>query len=159
MNKIYKLVWSTATQTWCCVAETAKARGKASRAGASQAGLAAIALLFALPATAAPPSAAQLPTAGQVVAGQAQIKAGAAPATLDIVQSTQRAAIDWQSFSIGSAAQVNFLQPSTTSVNAAGQLRRRRCPQLHDQHAVEHRGRHHAGPAERQRHRRRSSQL
>lgn len=55
-----------------------------------------------------------LPTGGKVTAGNATIsQAGNA---LDIRQTTQRAALDWQSFNIGAAATVNFNQPSTNAV-------------------------------------------
>src|SRR5262249_15367025 len=51
-----------------------------------------------------------------------QVSAGAAAITqtsssrLDIVQSTDRAAIDWQSFSIAPNEQTNFQQPAPTSM-------------------------------------------
>ena len=47
-------------------------------------------------------------------AGQARIQQ-TAPNRLDIIQGSQRAAINWQSFSVGSAGHVNFQQPSVTS--------------------------------------------
>jgi len=65
-------------------------------------------------ALAQPPAVNQLPTGGQVVAGQAAI--AQSTGKMDITQSTNRAAIDWQSFNVGSDAQINFLQPSTNSV-------------------------------------------
>jgi filamentous hemagglutinin family protein len=58
---------------------------------------------------------AALPAGGTVVGGAATIRA-TGPARLDIQQHTGRAAIDWQSFNIGSAAHVNFAQPSASSV-------------------------------------------
>ena len=119
MNRIYNLVWSTVTNSWCCVAETVRTRGKASRAGARSAGAETrwlVGVFFAIPIPLlAAPAATQLPTNGQVVAGQAQISANA-PAQLTITQSTDRAAINWQSFNIGSAAKVNFVQPTSQSV-------------------------------------------
>ena len=54
------------------------------------------------------------PTGGQVVAGSATIEAGA-PGTLNIFQQSNRAVIDWRSFSIGAGETVNFLQPSANS--------------------------------------------
>ena len=56
-----------------------------------------------------------LPTGGQVNAGSAVISTPAAGA-MQIDQSTSRAIIDWQSFSIGSAASVRFNQPGASSV-------------------------------------------
>ncbi len=63
---------------------------------------------------AAPPVPTQLPTGGQVVAGKAAIAQSGS--VLNVNQSSQRAAIDWQSFNVGAAAQVNFKQPSSVSV-------------------------------------------
>ena len=62
-----------------------------------------------------PPAATQLPTGEQVVGGQASISRH--HNTMTINQSTNRAAIDWQSFDIGRQATVNFNQPSTSSVS------------------------------------------
>jgi filamentous hemagglutinin family protein len=63
------------------------------------------------------PAPGQLPTGGNVVAGAASIAAGSAPgvAVLDVDQSTQRAVIDWSTFNLGSAAQVIFNQPGSSS--------------------------------------------
>jgi filamentous hemagglutinin family protein len=58
--------------------------------------------------------ATALPGGGVVTAGAVSISNTAS--TLGIQQSSQRAAINWQSFNIGSAATVNFVQPSSTSV-------------------------------------------
>jgi filamentous hemagglutinin family protein len=112
MNKTYRLVWNELLNAWVAVAEIVKARGKRS----SQALLVSVPLAV-LPAPTfaqtAPP-ATTLPTGGQVVAGSASIAQSGA--TMNITQSTQRAAIDWQTFSVGSGAKVNFLQPSSSAV-------------------------------------------
>lgn len=60
------------------------------------------------------PAPTQLPTGGQVVGGQASISQQSAVMTIQ--QQTNRAAIDWQSFDIGSQARVTFQQPSSSSV-------------------------------------------
>jgi filamentous hemagglutinin family protein len=67
----------------------------------------------ALSVTVAPASAN--PKGGQVSAGSATISQ-TSPSRLDIVQSTDRAAIDWQSFSIAPNEQTNFQQPAASSV-------------------------------------------
>lgn len=54
-----------------------------------------------------------LPTGGTVVAGGAVIGTGAT--RVDVVQSTPRAIVNWNSFSIGSGGTVQFTQPSNTS--------------------------------------------
>ncbi|MFH0753010.1 MAG: filamentous hemagglutinin N-terminal domain-containing protein [Candidatus Omnitrophota bacterium] len=56
----------------------------------------------------------QLPVGGHVTAGAAGISQ--IGANMNIDQSSQRAVIDWQSFNIGSNANVNFNQPSIGSV-------------------------------------------
>ena len=68
-------------------------------------------------AHAAPPAPNQLPSGGKIVAGSASISQSAAQtgAIMNISQSSQRAAIDWQSFNVGSQAQINFLQPTASS--------------------------------------------
>ncbi len=60
------------------------------------------------------PAPTQLPTGGQVVGGAASIVQSGA--TLNVNQSSQRAAINWQTFNVGSSATVNFNQPSASSV-------------------------------------------
>ena len=59
-------------------------------------------------------SAWALPTGGVVSAGSAGIVEGAGKMTVN--QSSPNAAINWQSFSIGQAEAVRFVQPGTSSV-------------------------------------------
>ncbi|MCC6989065.1 MAG: filamentous hemagglutinin N-terminal domain-containing protein [Acidobacteria bacterium] len=61
-----------------------------------------------------PPASTSLPEGGQVVAGDATLEQNGT--TLSIHQSSERAAIDWRSFDVGSDARVDFLQPSAGSV-------------------------------------------
>ena len=121
MNKIYRVIWNEITRTFVAVAENVKGRGKSASStvgGGSIASFVLRPLALTLAsiglAQAAIPAATQLPTSGQVVAGTAAISQSGA--TLNINQSTQNAAINWQSFNIGSAATVNFIQPSSSSV-------------------------------------------
>ncbi|NBW25764.1 MAG: filamentous hemagglutinin N-terminal domain-containing protein, partial [Betaproteobacteria bacterium] len=76
------------------------------------------ALVVAGLARAAAPASTQLPTGGSVVAGAATIAStvSASSASMTITQSSQRAVVDWTRFDVGSAAQVNFVQPSASSV-------------------------------------------
>ncbi|WP_313433295.1 two-partner secretion domain-containing protein [Stutzerimonas nitrititolerans] len=60
-------------------------------------------------------SAWAAPSGGTVVAGNASI-VQATPDTLNIVQGSNKAIINWQSFSIGAGETVNFQQPSSKSV-------------------------------------------
>ena len=109
MNKTHRIVWSAARQAYIVAHEAA---GFGGRPGTTLALGAALLLAAgsALANPAAPPAATALPTGGQVVAGQASISSSAA--RMDITQSSQRAAIDWQTFNIGSAAHVHFEQPA-----------------------------------------------
>ena len=77
------------------------------------------ALQAAALAVLASPAAAQLaatarPTGGQVSAGQASIS-DTASKTL-ITQSSQNAAINWQSYNVGSGQTVQYVQPNTASM-------------------------------------------
>ncbi|MEP6505913.1 MAG: filamentous hemagglutinin N-terminal domain-containing protein, partial [Betaproteobacteria bacterium] len=120
LNKFFRLVWSAARGGWMAVAETARGRGKsgtrrgrgmtaAALVGAGLSSLHGLAL-----AGAAPPAPTQLPTGGQVVAGQATLHQGGA--TLAVQQASQRAVIDWKTFDLGSQARVDFLQPNASAV-------------------------------------------
>ena len=75
---------------------------------------AAVSSALAAPALAAPASNA-LPTGEQVVGGSAAVSRPA-DARMQIDQTSQRAVINWQSFSIGAEARVTVAQPSTSSV-------------------------------------------
>jgi len=62
-----------------------------------------------------PLTALALPTGGEVAAGQATISQPTAT-SLQINQATQKAVLNWQSFSIGSTEAVNFSQPSASAI-------------------------------------------
>ncbi|MDB5694024.1 MAG: filamentous hemagglutinin, partial [Alphaproteobacteria bacterium] len=65
-------------------------------------------------AAASTAQAQSLPTGGTVTAGSATIAAGGQNVTIN--QTSQQAAINWQSFSIGKDNQVVFVQPNANSV-------------------------------------------
>jgi filamentous hemagglutinin family protein len=106
MNHTYRLIWSDVHQVFVAVAEIARARGK--RASSA---VIASSLIAVLPA---PTFAADLPTGGQIVAGQGTITQSGT--TMTITQSTDKLAANWQSFSIGRGHAVNFVQPSSSAV-------------------------------------------
>ncbi len=70
-------------------------------------------LVLALPAAAQPAPNAQ-PVGGTVVAGAAAINRTAASTTIN--QTSQRAALNWQSFNVGSQQLVTFQQPSPSAI-------------------------------------------
>ena len=125
MNRIFKSLWSVARQCWCAVPEIAASAGKG-RSGqavaSSSAGmLASVALSLSMGGHAlaqAPPAPTQLPTGGRLVAGQATISqtSTAQAASLLVQQSSPKAILQWDSFNLGSAAQVQFAQPNAQAV-------------------------------------------
>ncbi|HUN40417.1 MAG TPA: filamentous hemagglutinin N-terminal domain-containing protein [Acetobacteraceae bacterium] len=72
-----------------------------------------VVVVVALPAQAQPPNNA-LPTGGSVFGGSASISTSGNTTTIS--QASQRAAINWQTFNIGSQAQVQFNQPNAAAV-------------------------------------------
>ena len=65
-------------------------------------------------AAGAQPAPTARPTGGQVVAGQASIAQTTAQTTVN--QTSQRAAVNWQGFDVGSQHTVQFRQPSSNAV-------------------------------------------
>ena len=117
LNRFYRLVWNDRLAAYVAVAETTKGRGKRSvRAGALAAVFMAAMGLCAPYARAGPPNPpapTQLPTGAQVTAGSASINQSGTH--LDVNQSSNRAVINWNTFNVGSQAQVNYNQPSSSS--------------------------------------------
>ncbi len=113
MNRIHQKIWSPSRGAFVAVAETARTRSK--RAGSGLSGCVAAGLLVvAGPLMAASPGAQTLPSGAQVVAGQVSLSSQAS--TLDVTQTSARAAVNWQSFDIGRSATVNFHQPDAQSI-------------------------------------------
>jgi len=72
-----------------------------------------VAVVVSLPALAQPAPNA-LPTGGKVFGGSASISTSGNTTTIN--QASQRAAINWQTFNIGSQAQVQFNQPNSAAL-------------------------------------------
>ncbi|MDR3534964.1 MAG: filamentous hemagglutinin N-terminal domain-containing protein [Acetobacteraceae bacterium] len=70
--------------------------------------------VVALPVMAAGPAPNAQPTGGQVVTGSASI--GQTTTETTITQASQRAAVNWSSFDVGSQQTVTFKQPSASAV-------------------------------------------
>ncbi|TBV12352.1 YDG domain-containing protein [Stutzerimonas kirkiae] len=115
LNRQFRIIWSSARQAWVAVAEHTAARGKSKggvlRRTSKLAALGAAGLLSGLALAAPPPG--ELPGGGQVVGGAASI--GSAGSAMTIHQSSHRAVIDWNTFNVGGAASVDFIQPSSSS--------------------------------------------
>ncbi|OBA00428.1 GLUG motif-containing protein [Halomonas sp. G11] len=102
MNKTYRLVWSLASHTWRVAPESASRR--VTDGGARS-------VLGSLLLVAVPLQAAELPSNGQVVDGEASIKRQGDSLTIE--QNSQRAAIEWDEYSIGEGSTVRYDQPGT----------------------------------------------
>ena len=76
--------------------------------------LAPLPLAVALALLAGAPTVHAGPGGEQIVAGQAAVSRSGN--TTLITQTSDRAAINWQSFNIGAAEAVRFAQPSTSSI-------------------------------------------
>ncbi len=117
MNCTYRSIWNDTTGTFVAASENAKSTGKKTSSGSHSTGLGArfslqtLALCVALSFGA---TSYALPTGGVVAAGSASINTGVAGTTIN--QSTQNAAINWQSFNIAAGESVRFNQPSSSSV-------------------------------------------
>ncbi|UOD32235.1 filamentous hemagglutinin N-terminal domain-containing protein [Massilia violaceinigra] len=111
-NRFYRLVWSHVHACWVAVAEGARGRGKGGRRKLASLMLGAA---VAANAAAAPPLIdSALPAGAQVVAGQAAVSSNGAAMT--VTQGSAQAILNWQSFDIGSKAEVRFDQPSASAV-------------------------------------------
>ena len=106
MNHVFKLVWSFTRQVYVVASEISSGLGKNSGHIQLLAPVFAIASgLMGAQALAAPPLPTQLPTGAAVAAGVAAVSQSAAH--LNVLQSSNRAIIDWQSFSVGKDASVS----------------------------------------------------
>jgi filamentous hemagglutinin family protein len=113
MNRAFRLVWSKALRCLVVAGENARARRK-SGAGAGRRAILITGIAVAGAAQAATGGQGELPTGAKVTAGSARI--GVSGNTMTVQETTQSAAIDWQGFSIGGNAQVDFVQPTAYSV-------------------------------------------
>jgi len=122
MNRIFKTLWSVATQSWHAVPETAKSAGQKSVKSCSHGVVVSVAVGLSLTggagANAPPPAVTQLPTGSNVTQGNVNIRqtTTAQAATMTVNQSSQRAVIQWDSFNLGSAASIHFAQPNAQAV-------------------------------------------
>lgn len=111
MNKVYRVIWNATLQAFQVVSELAKGRGKTKSKRASK-------IAFKLSFLSASVSLAALshaaPMVGGVTAGQAEIHSQGDLTT--ITQSSQNAAINWQSFSVAPQETVQFKQPNSDSI-------------------------------------------
>ena len=105
MNHTYRLVWNEAAQ--CLVPAPENARGRGKRSSSVKPLAAAILAAFTLDAHA-------LPTGGAVSAGSGSIAQNGSAMTVS--QTSQNLAVNWQSFNIGAAERVSFVQPNASAI-------------------------------------------
>jgi filamentous hemagglutinin family protein len=116
MNPIYRSIWSGALNTWIAVSELTK--GKSKNASNRHGKLCAMttrllknAHCLATGLLVCSANSWALPTGEQVVAGQADVSTPNA-GQMQINQASQKAAINWQGFSINPNEAVNIQQPN-----------------------------------------------
>ncbi len=135
MNHIYRLIWNHTLNAFVAVGELTKTRGKRTaskttrnakssfpRAGGGQGwgsklkGLITLSLLstpYVLQA--ANITDTTLPTGSELIAGQATVSQSGSQ--MEINQTTDKAILNWQEYSIGQSAAVNYTQPSTSAIS------------------------------------------
>lgn len=109
LNHVFRIVWNASKSAWQAVCESGKTHGK-EKSSRRLRRLAAVAGFLSAGGLHAAPPPNELPTGGTVVAGSATITTNGA--RMDILQGTQRAVIDWNTFNIGRDAHVHFEQPA-----------------------------------------------
>ena len=117
MNRIYRSIWNERSSTFVATPENASGESRKSSPGAgpgARAGLFTLNTLSLCLMLALGADAYALPTGAAVSAGSASIAGSAAKLTIH--QSSQNLAINWQSFNIGAAQAVQFVQPNASSV-------------------------------------------
>ena len=118
MNISYQSIWNAKTGTFVAVSENAKNGG--SKAAGRSSSITITAVHFTLKSLTAAIllsagfDAYALPVGGAVSAGSATI--GGTAGTTTVTQTSQNAAINWQSFNIGSNESVKFVQPNSSAI-------------------------------------------
>ena len=120
MNRIFSVIWNHSLSAWVVASEHACRHGKRTSVGAVQTPeqkgpLRALAVAIVLILAPVGAFAADLPTGGHVVLGSGQILTPDQQQMI-INQSSNKLAIDWQSFNIGADKKVTFVQPGKDSV-------------------------------------------
>jgi filamentous hemagglutinin family protein len=113
MNKVFRVIWNASKGVWEAVGEIGSSKRKSKSRGLGSISLAAFpAIVGSLLLLSLSPLvlAGTLPSGGQVNSGSAEISVSGNK--LQVVQSSQKVVIDWQSFSIGQGNEVEFSQPS-----------------------------------------------
>ena len=113
MNQAYKLVWSAAQQAWVVAGELARGRKKSS--GLTLKMAAAVVAGLCMTAAYAAPASNALPAGESIASGSASFDRSVAN-HLTVNQSSSSLITNWNSFDVGAAASVQFVQPDSSSV-------------------------------------------
>ena len=107
MNRVFRLVWNRSLGAWQVASEKASSRGRGAMAKR------AVGLLLTGLSMGGHVGATDLPSGGQLVSGSAQLQES--QSVLSIQQTSQRAVINWQEFSVGEGKSVEFHQPDASA--------------------------------------------
>ncbi|MGY6564117.1 MAG: MBG domain-containing protein [Halomonadaceae bacterium] len=110
LNHTYRLVWNHLRQSFVPVSEASVSRGKQNRGGLSVGAAVGGAFMLAV----VQPAYATLPSGGTLVGGEGSITTNGSNMT--VTQMSDRMAINWNSFSVGSGNRVAFDQPGANAV-------------------------------------------
>ena len=127
MNRIYRVVFNCCTGMWQAVSETAHGRQRAassSEASRSRMAWPLRALVAAMGLALAQVASAQVPVGGAITGGTGMIDPSD-PAGVWVDATSNRLAIDWSTFNLGSGAYALFSQPDAqsavlNSINSGG---------------------------------------
>lgn len=116
MNRIYRSIWNAKAGSFVAVSEHTSASGKKTAGGASVVSatgmpLKALALSLLL---AYGFNVYALPQGGQLAGGNATVSTSASSMTVN--QTSQTAALNWQSFNIAAGETVRFIQPNSSAI-------------------------------------------
>jgi filamentous hemagglutinin family protein len=109
MNHVYRVIWNRSAACWQAVSETARGQSKSSKSSTKL-----LKPLLLAASMAVNGIAVAAPTGGAVTSGTASI--GVSGSTTTINQSTAKAIINWNDFSIASGETVNFVQPDANAI-------------------------------------------
>lgn len=116
MNRAYKLVWNTVSNSWIVASELAKSGKKSSGKALKLALVTAAAVASAGAFAVAPPAAGQLPVGELGVNGTVTFDRSVTN-QLTMNQTSASAMTIWESFDVGSNAKVIINQPNSSSVS------------------------------------------
>ena len=113
MNRAYKLVWNTVSNSWVVASELAKGAKKSSGKTLKLAVF--MAAGFSASVASAAPAANALPTGESVANGSATFDRTVTN-QLTVNQSSSKLITNWNSFDVGSSGKVVFAQPDAASI-------------------------------------------